>query len=697
MYRFITFVCILSFAFRLVAQSETPDSIKSQKLDEVVVQAQLQRTSPEATTYIPTGRQKSSAQNALDLLRQMAIPQLRINPIDDTVTDNAGEDVSIFINYLPASKEEMDGLRTTDVRKVEFLEFPTDPRFRGAKRAVNIIIQEYAYGGYTKLSANENFLVGLSSRANIFSKFAYKDMTYDLFVAANNWDNHHAGYDVEGIYSLKDATGNEYTLTRKETADKTHFRQNQYPVTFRATYNTEKIQIRNTVGFSHAAYPLQERSGSLTYTPELGENLTFSRSNPSRSNSINYNGTFFFSLPNDFSINANPQFSYTHNNNSLTYTTSTTSPIIRNARENAYFYRMDAYLNKHFGKRHTLIAGITLGEILNRLRYSGNVVYSDRFSNTFASGEIGYQFKTSGFNLYTDAGVCRERSDINGIDNSDTYPYLHLNFRYSPNPKNSLSAYFQYANNTPGIGMKASDLLRDNEFMYITGNPLLDNSRHITFNLSYAWMPSNQFSLSAYGNIFDMIDRQITTYLPYEGGQALLRTYLNDGDYIQSQIGVSANLKLLDGNLQLAVNPRQCFNRSTGIFNKHYNPFQIDAQVSYYLKQFYFQAYYESPQKMMFSNSPVTYRTRDFYALGAGWANSDWNIRLTAYNIFNSHWDSADFYLVTPLYKEHKTNFGTNSHCRLNLSATYTFGYGKKVKRGNEVGEQSGASSAIMK
>ena len=50
----------------------------------------------------------------------------------------------------------------------------------------------------------------------------------------------------------------------------------------------------------------------------------------------------------------------------------------------------------------------------------------------------------------------------------------------------------------------------------------------------------------------------------------------------------------------------------------------------------------------MFSNAPITYRSRDFYAVGAGWANADWNVRLTAYNVFNSHWDSADLYLETP-------------------------------------------------
>ncbi|ROS83902.1 hypothetical protein EEL34_13705 [Muribaculaceae bacterium Isolate-039 (Harlan)] len=55
--------------------------------------------------------------------------------------------------------------------------------------------------------------------------------------------------------------------------------------------------------------------------------------------------------------------------------------------------------------------------------------------------------------------------------------------------------------------------------------------------------------------------------------------------------------------------------------------------------------------------------------------------------------------LVTesPLYTEYRENIGTSSHFRINITATYTFGYGKKVQRGNEVGEQSGANSAIIK
>lgn len=695
--RIITTIYCAIITIAAMAQTETPDSVKTQELDEVVVEAQMQRTSPTATTYTPSGKQKSTAQNAIELLRLMAIPQIKINPMDNSVTDNTGEGVSLFFNYMPASKEDIEGLRTADVRRVEYLEFPPDPRFRGAQRVINFIIQEYEYGGYTKVTADEDFLIGLSSNTNIFSKFAYKKMTYDLYVAANNLNSYHSGYDIDGKYTLKDSDGKDFTLSRNETTDNAHSKQNQYPVTFRASYNTEKVQISNTLGYSHSSNPIQNQNGSLTYSPAAEQDYSYSRSNPSQSNSLSYQGNYFFVLPKDYSVNLNPQFSYSHNNNSLTYTTSRAEPIIRNARENAYYYRVNAYINKRFAQKHTLMLGINTGNTINRLQYTGNASYSDRFSNPFVSGQLCYQAQIQKFSLYVDAGVLWERTSINTIKNDDVYPYVHFNIRYTPNNKNAFSAYFQFANNTPGIDQKASDLLRDNEVMYITGNPSLDNSRHITFNINYTWLPSNVFNMSAFGRYFELFDRFITAYEPFDNGRALLRTYINDGNYIQSEIGIAATLNLFNKSLQLYVSPNQKFYRSTGVFDKSFYPFQVTAQATYYFKQWYFQAYYQSHQKMMFTGSPTTYRSRDFYALSAGWSNSDLNISLTAYNMFNSNWDTSDRYIQSPLYAEHRTTYGTNSHARLNLSVTYTFGYGKKVKRGNEVGKQSGVSSAIMK
>ncbi len=696
MERIITSVMLAASILQLSAQEQT-DTIKVQHLNEVVVEARMQKTSATSTSYIPTGKQKNAAQNAIDLLQHMAIPQIRINPKDESVTDNMGGNVAIYINFLEASKEEMEGLRTADVRRVEYLEFPTDPRFRGAERVINIIVQEYAYGGYTKLTANENFLIGLSSRVNFFSKFTYKKMTYDLYAGLNNWDSHHMGKSTEGTYLLAGNDGTPYSITRKETLQDAHYKKNQYPVTFRATYNSKKVQIRNLLAFSHLNMPANDYSGELSYSPNTVNGYVFEQKNPNRSNSLSYSGTYFFALPKNFSIDISPIFNYTHSNDYTEYMATAQPDIYRHAKENAYYWRINAYLRKKFGKKHSIMVGGNGGDVINRLTYTGNDGFTNRFHNAFAAGMLGYNFASKNTSVNIDAGFLWEGSDINGQKHNDIYPFTHISARYSLNPKNMLSAYFQYATNSPGISEKSSDILKDNELMYISGNPLLENSRHTTVYLNYTWLLSNAFSMNAYGKFFGIYDRMLLTYAPYQDGKTLLRTYINDGDYLNGEIGIAANCKLFNGKLQLYANPKQAFYKSTGMYSRTYHPFQITAQATLYLGSFYFRGYYDSPQKSMFTASPRINHGTNFHSVTAGWANSNWNLRIMAANFFNKGWESAVNETVSPYYSEHQTLIGTTCHPRINLTATYTFGYGKHIKRGNEVGEQSGASSAILK
>ncbi len=687
--------CLLYGPGYISAQAEIPDSVRTHNLNEVVVEAQMQSTGTSSTTYVPTKKQKNAANNAIELLKIMAMPQIKVNPIDDSVTDNFGGDVSIFINYLQASKEEMDGLRTDDVRKVEYLEFPTDPRFRGAQRVINIIMHEYMYGGYTKLAANESFISVLSSQVNLFSKFAYKRMTYDLYFAANNLRSNHDGNTIEGGYSLIN-DGKPFTVKRYETIEKSKFKQNQYPVTFQATYNTEKMQIRNTIGFQHQANPKIYRIGTLNFLPEIANNDTFERNGSQRKNSISYSGSFFFSLPNNLSFDITPIFNYTHTNALMMYSTDNTS-ILRRARENAYNFRIDGYLRKSIGQKHSLMIGANGGQWRNNLHYSGTSSYSDEFSNSFAAVLAGYNFQTQKVVINLNAGFSWENSDINGLKKDDWYPFSHINVRYSINNKNMLSAYFQYATNTAGITQKASDILQENELLYISGNPYLKNSRHTSFNLAYTWLPTNIFGMSAYGRFFGLYDRLFQTYSHYDEGRTLIRSWINNGDYLSGSIGLAFSYKLLKGKLQLYANPEINFNKITGNYPLTYNPFKLSIQAIYYLNQFFFQGIYDIPQKGLHFDTNTIYNKRNYYSLVAGWSNTDWNIRLSAYNFFNKGWKDTTWKFKTPLYSETGISYSSNYYPRINIAVTYTFGYGKKVQRGNEVGAQSVANSGIMK
>ena len=667
-------------------------------LREVKVDSDNAFLYPDKAIYLPSSRQKKASTDAIDLLRHMAIPQIVINPIDGEVKANSGRTIALYINNMEASKEELQGLNTQDVRKVEYLEFPTDPRFQGAERVINFIVQEYEYGGYTKIGTSDDFLIGLSNKTTLYSKFSLKKWTFDLYMGSNNKNNHHTGNSTEATYSLIDNAGNNYQQNRSKTLENSHFKKDEYPLTLRATLNTDKIQVRNTLGYTHSNTHADNQSGILKYDPSNGKDYTFSIQNPVISNTCAYNGMLYLSLPKDLSLNITPKFTYTHSNDRYLYETSfQDEAIVRNACEDAYWYRVDATLSKKINDHNTIDFGVNGGEWINILKYSGTNNYHDSFHLGFVAALLAYNYRNQKISMNARAGICHEPSRINDITDKVTYPFAGLSFSYSPNFKNSFSSYFEFSTSTPTIKDRASDILMQNEFMYITGNPYLKSYSMFGAMLSYTWMPSRHLNISAYGNFMEYFNREVAIYKTSDDRHALLRTFENNGNMISSNLGVSANWKLMEDKLQISANAKQSIFHSTGIYNRKLCPITFYLQATYYLDSFYFQAYYQSPQKILYSSYPQTYNFRNLHNISMGWSDSHWNIRLTASNFFNKGWTVAIVDLETKLYSSHTNMQGTDTHSKLSISATYTFNYGKKVSVGNEVGQQSGSSSAILK
>lgn len=694
------FLCCFVGIFPLKVISQTRDTISTVKIKEVVVKAQMHRTDASSSTYIPTVKQRTSAQNAIDLLKQLAIPQISINLMDNSVTTPSGQNVAIYINYIPASEEEMEGLSTSDVRRVEYLDFPTDPRFQGNEHVVNFIVQKYEYGGYTKATVNENFLVGrLSSRASVYSKFVYKRMTYDLYAGASNHNINHSGNSVLSLYNLKNEMGQAYQTTRNETLESAHLKYNQYPVTFRAVYDTDKMQIANTVGFNFDQTPLSETKGILSFIPQQNTDYSYYKNEPSTSRYFVWSGNYYFILPHDFDLSVSPAMNYGHTNYSYLYQTSLpgSSSIANISKENVWQFRGSATLFKKITDKRSAFFRAWFGSTSNEVSYFGTSPYNNDFLDMYAGAALGYNFSNDKWTIRADAALQWEKNQINDQSVSEVYPLLNLSAGFSPSQKHSFRTYFHFGANYPGASEKTPNVLQQNELMYYTGNPNIGLSRQVTLNFSYNWIPTTTFSTSAFIQYFGEYNLYVPAYRPYQGGTALLRTFETDGNYNRTQIGVSFNYRLLDGNLQLAASPSVSFYRMTGIFDISRSPFYCNTSATYYLGNFYFQAAYQTRSLTLQGNRGVIYKDRDFYQILAGWSHSNWNIRISGMNLFRKDWLCATNLLSTSLYSETQLVEGNNFHQRLNLSVTYTFGYGRKVKRGNEVGEQSGAASAIMK
>ena len=687
-----TYRIFKSFNVGTIIMSEPPI-----QLNNVTVEGDNATLYSDRSVYRPTQRQKNAAQNAIDLLRQMAIPQISINLMDNAVTTLTGQNVALYINYLPASSEEIEGLKTIDVKRIECLDFPNDPRFNGNEHVVNFIMQKYEYGGYTKISGNENFLAGFSNRESVYSKFTYKSMSYDLYLGTSNHNLHHVGTSYISTYTITDGSETTEKFTRSELFDDAHFKYNEVPVTFRAIYDSDKTQISNTAGFVFDQSPVAETSGVISYSPENIAPSTYKREEPYTTKHLAWSGSYYFILPHSFHLSINPSATYSHTNYKYTYYYEKENTIENRSWENAYQLRGSATLYKIIAQRQNIFFRCYGGTNHNNVSYSGTSPYENSFSDSYTGTTLGYNFSIRRWNFSADVALQWEQNKINDNEINEVYPLINLSAAYSSTNRHSIRAFFHFGANYPGASDKTPNILQQNELLYITGNPNLGLSRQVTLNLQYNWTPSNNISTSFFAQYFGEYNLFVPVFSQYNEGKALLKSYEADSDYNRTQIGFSFNYKLLEGKLQLSAQPSLTLFRMTGLYDISKNPFYVNASASYYLNKFYFQVAYQTTYKTVQGNRAAYYSDRDFYQVLAGWSHSGWNIRLSGMNLLRTDWLAASQSFNSPLYCESKLIGGNNFHRRINVSITYTFNYGKKVKEGNEIGEQSGAASAILK
>lgn len=668
-------------------------------LSPVRIAASAAAAAPDRTTYRPTPRQKASAQTGLDLLGLLAIPSININPVDQAITTNTGAGVSVYVDGHPAGEGELDGLRIADVRYVEYLDFPTDPRFDGAEHVVNFVMQRYLYGGYAKASLSESVLTGLDSHVSAYARLTYKCMTYDLYAGVGNRGSHHSGTASEEQYRIIPDHLNYIDVERTQTLDRSQYRQNEYPVSFRAIYDSERMSVANTVGFTFADSPSAMSAGGVRFSANYGSDYTYISDNPVRSRLWSWRGDYLFAPWRDTHLTLRPYAALSRlTDNSYYYSSRLGLARVANlAREKHVRYGGSAGIHQTIARRHTIYVRAAYGLTRNDVDYSGTSPYFNKFSDTFAALTVGYGFRNAHWSASADAALQWETNRINTDSVKERYPLVNISVAYTPSAHHAVRAYLHHGANYPAASEKTPNVLRVNELMYMTGNMLLGLSRQLTLNLSYDWLPNGALVISAYGQYFRETNLYVPYFMQYDGGRALVRSLKSDADYRRLQAGLSVRWRLLDGNLQLDANPSVSFYGMKGEYDISRHPFALTASATCYLGAFYVRASYRSPFRTLQGNRAAWYRVPDFYGLQAGWHWRDLNVRLDCLNPFRSHWLCSTSTFASELYSGTTRQYGTDFHRRIALSVTYTIGYGKKVSRDNEVGQQAGASSAVLK
>lgn len=689
-------ICLSTICSSLMGQTLYSDTTDVRELHEVVVEAKNQRTSATASTYVPLARQKNSATDAVSLLSQMAIPQLEVNPANSSIKTISGQAVSIFIDYVAATSQDLSGMQPKDVKKIEYLLNPKDPRFRGAQYVVNFVMHKYEWGGYTKINANKWFGVN-RSEGSVYSKFAYKAMTFDIFANEIYLTDRHSGIKSTETFHFPDLYGEgPRTVERTSTPVSSLYMKNTNDVTFRALYASEKAQVSNMLSFNNTANPHNDSENALSYTNGFMDN---SRSNNRASNhswGLNYDFGAYTSFNPYLAMNVEAAYRFSHNKSNSLYSDNELQ-IVNDASEDAHFINMNPCLVWTPNDNNSIMPYMYGEYSRTGIDYYGNSPSHQNYDIWGYMAGLKYTYNQEKWSAGGQAGWVYANTNLSGTKVTDNYPQGNVFGTYSPNSQHQFEFTYHFGKTVPDTYQKSPNMLQQDALMWYTGTPDLKNYWNHRIGLEYVWLPNNKWQLAADSYYLTERNRVVTTYTPNAPDGVILRQYVNNGDYDNFMAGLSSTAKFLNGKLVAKVRPQYWHRRVTGAYNLALNEMTCSAQLTWYFGNFYLFGWYMTPSTYIGTDGGSKESSPSSYQIQLSWGKGSWRVSATAYNFLRSSWETSKQTLNSTYYQFDRRIYGTSEHRRFQLAVAYTFGYGKRVQRGNEVSGTGPASSAILK
>lgn len=680
------------------APAETNDSIFHQ-LSEVVVEGRTQRVIKHGVEYIPDKRTKRAATDATQLLLFMQIPQLSVTAGSSDIKTVTGRGVATFIDYRPASEQELAGLLTKDVLRVEVLEYPQDPRFEGAAYVVNFIMQKYEWGGYTKANVHGTALSYDGINGNIYSKFAYRKWIFDANVSAGMSHNNNYREHTRQTYRDVMFQGKHYDeLDRIVNTDSYLNLSNSQYASLRATLNLDNVYIQHSASFYREGQP-RLRSVSTLSMPQAGLDDSSSRSDQ-RSQSINpiVRGYYYFTLPKNNTLSISWNFRHSHTRRNSLYTVAGLSPIVNTNSEDTYAPEGNISYSKKFNHNNTFRTALMSYNTIYDTKYGGS--YDGRQKLLSSENMLFLEYMQNwefGLSLYSRVGMSYVIGRVNGVNTLEQWnPRLGAQLQYQINDKHYASIEGWWGNGHPGASEYNDALVQSNELLWLQGNPDMKNTLFQQVTAGYTFMPNNKVSLSAYLEYEGNPDKQAWEYTTLPGYDGLVRRTVNSGDYRAYRARISGTVRLFNNSLALQAQGKIERAVYTGIDSDRQTWCDGWIQAVYYLKNFSFIANYIAPSRVLNGYSMGQFiKVRSGYGIQVGYNVGDFNITAAYRNWFSSgdiHMRSSN-----PRLAVSSTEWYSDCAPTLKLGVTYTFSYGKKIRRGDELNSSGRIDSAILK
>lgn len=675
----------------LAAEEASTDSLPAQELREVVVKGSSVVRKGNSIILFPTSRDRRFASGGVDVLANMHVPEVVVDPLTGEVRASDGEKITMFIDFLPASAQQLREIRPQDIERIDIIRSPADPRFEGARIIANYVMKKYAYGGYTKLDGSQ-YIPPFSGKYSLYSKFSRAKMTYDISSGLNYArQDDHAGQEMTSHYDFGDVT-----LERTELTDGYRSRTLTPRVSARAVYQADGITISNLAGFNFTRLKPYDQSSAVDFS-DIFDSSSSRRTASQYNRSAIWKGNYYFRLSPVWSLNFSGNFDWSDNADNSSYALNGYAPIINNISEQIVHATGRLSLSRKIGKHFLSLFG-SGGWTRNKLLYASDA--DTELYRREGYGQIGANMNL-GFNRFSLSPgfhLSLSGEKVNSTAYTRLLPHAFVPFYLQLSRRSSLNGSFEFAIGGPSASQLSPVLVRTNEVDAVRGNENLSNYRYYNARLgtSRYFGPWLSARLEAVFNCQDNILVPVYTpmYIPGETPM-MVRDVINDGTMYRTSLTASLSGSYLDSKLALSMAATVSNYAQRGLTERNGWETNIWAEANFYAGNFQFQAYVNPAVKQY---TPwALYKTPLFWYVSAGYSFSNLYVDLRFSNPFVKSYAEEWQTITADNYTSHKTTCTRYYHEAIKLTLSYSFSYGKKLNRNDEVGTLDASESIILK
>lgn len=661
-------------------------------LEGVTITGSRQISRADRKLVFPSERQVKTSTNGINLLQEMMLPRILVNPMNNTIGLSGGGELQLRINGVKAEIDEVKALQPADIIRIEYHDNP-GLRYGNAEIVLDYIVRRPDTGGSfgTDITQGINTMWG---NYNIYGKINHKKSELGFSYFAGPRDFNGSYRDNEEEFHLADGT----ILHRLELGEPSKLTLVQH----NANVNYS-LQISENSLFSAAFrmyannQPHWDYKGILYNANDITDKVNMidlTKKNWSRPSLDLY---YQHNLKNKQTLVFNLVGTYNREKSNRTYQESIENEILtdidNHTSGNKYSLIAEAIYEKQFSKGNTLSFGINHTQSYSNNEYRNGHAYETNMhqGNSYIFGE--YRGKMNKLDYRLGIAMTRFYYNQSGDDNSTINysfnPSIVLHYTISDN------SYLRWKGNIYNASPSLADLSAVEQavdsFQIRRGNPTLKSYMCYYTELAYEWRKG-----IFYTNVWGAYDYRPNAIMDekIQEGNKIIQTWNNQKDWQKVSGRIMFRLGPIHDILQLSFTGGVNHYMSHGNEYSHtYTNWFCEAEASVSYKKF--SLFWQINTNWNNFWGETLSGGENIQILGVYYKHKDLRVGLGAFNPFTNdykvqseNWNKFASYKTSNYIKESSRLF--------TVSVSYNFSFGRTFKTAQRKVNNSDNDSGVM-